>query len=76
MIKNKIMAFVATLMYPETVILSEVSQRKTNIVYHSYMESNFFLKKETNELIYKIEADLQILKINLWLPKGKHSTEE
>ena len=31
-----------------------------------------FLKNETNELIYKIEADLQIWKANLWLPKGKH----
>ena len=35
------------------------------------MESNF-LKNETNELIYKIETDLQTWKTNLWLAKGKH----
>ena len=30
------------------------------------------LKKcNTNELIYKTEADSQTLKTNLWLPKGK-----
>ena len=29
------------------------------------------LKNDTNELVYKTEADLQILKTNLWLPKGK-----
>ena len=47
------MAFVATLMYLETVILSEVSQRKTNIVYHSYMESNFFFLKKQMSLFIK-----------------------
>ena len=34
------------------------------------MASNF-LKNDTNELIYKIETDLEISKTNLWLPKGK-----
>ena len=29
------------------------------------------LKNDTKELVYKTEADLQILKTNLWLPKGK-----
>ena len=33
------------------------------------MESNFF--KDIRELISKTEADLQVLKINLWLPKRK-----
>ena len=28
-------------------------------------------KKDTNELIYKTEADSQTQKTNLWLPKGK-----
>ena len=28
-------------------------------------------KKDTNELIYKTETDLQTSKTNLWLPKGK-----
>ena len=41
----------------EFVILSEVSQRKTNIIwYHLYVESK---KSDTNELIYKIEIDSQ-----------------
>ena len=29
------------------------------------------LKYGTNEFIYKTETDSQILKTNLWLPKGK-----
>ena len=33
---------------------------------------NLILKNDTNELIYKTETDLQILKTNLRLPKGKH----
>jgi len=35
------------------------------------MKSNS--KNGTNELIYKTETDLQVSKINLWLPKGKCS---
>ena len=54
----------------EIIMLREVRQRKTNILwYHSYVESN--IKNDTNEVIYKTETDLQILKTNLWLPKGK-----
>ena len=32
------------------IILSEVSQRETNIIYHLYVESK---KNDKNELIYK-----------------------
>ena len=32
---------------------------------------NLILKNDINELIYKIEKDLEISKTNLWLPKGK-----
>ena len=35
----------------------------------THVKSN--LKNDKNELIYKIETDLQVLKTNLWLPKGK-----
>ena len=33
-------------------------------------------KKDTHELIYKIERDWQTQKTNLWLPKGKKEWEE
>ena len=45
------------------------SDKGRKISYHLHVESNF--KNDTNELIYKTETDLQILKTNLWLPKGK-----
>ena len=32
-------------------------------------------KNDTSELIYKTETDSQILKTNLWLPKGKGGEE-
>ena len=39
------------------IILSEVTQRKTNTIwYHLYVDN---LKYDTNELIYKTEADPQ-----------------
>ena len=37
--------------------------------YHSHVESNF--KKDTNKLIYKIKADLEISKTNLQVTKGE-----
>ena len=30
------------------------------------------IKMDLNEIIYKIETDLQISETNIWLPKGKH----
>ena len=55
-IKNEIMPFAATWMDLEITILSEVSQRKTNIIwYHLYVESKIWY----NELIYKTETDSQ-----------------
>ena len=56
--KNKIMSFAATGMDLEIVMLSEIVQRKTNIIqYCLYVETK---KNGTNELIYKIEMELQV----------------
>ena len=57
--KNKIVPFAATWMDLEIIILSEVSQIKTNIIrYHLYVVSKK-KKNNTNELIYKTEIDPQ-----------------
>ena len=37
--KNEIMPFAATWMDLQMIILHEVRQRKTNIIYHLYVES-------------------------------------
>ena len=63
------MPFAATRMDLEIIILSEVRQRKTNIIwYYLYVESN--KKNDTNELIYKTETDSQISKSNLQYQRG------
>ena len=49
------MSFTATWIGLEKTILSEVSQKKTNI-YYLHMDSK---KIYTNELVYKIETDSQ-----------------
>ena len=49
---NEIIPFAATWMDLEIIILSEISQRKTNTIYHLYV--GYFLKY-TNELINKQE---------------------
>ena len=71
--KNEIIPFAATWMDLELIILSEVSQTKTNIMwYHLFVDDK---NNDTNEHIYKIETDLQILKRHLWLPKRKRVGE-
>ena len=57
--KNEIMPLAATWMDLKIVLLGEVSQTKTNVMwYHSYVE--FKKKKEgTNELCYKTEIEIQ-----------------
>ena len=61
------MPFAAIWMDPENLILSEVSQRRTNMI----SLTGGILKNDTNELIYKTEIDSQTQKTNLWLPKQK-----
>ena len=67
--KNKIMPSAATRMDLEILILSEISQRKTNIIWYClYVESK---NNGTDELIYKTEIESRMWKTNLWLPGGK-----
>ena len=35
------------------------------------LHGEFNFKNDINVLIYKTETDLQILKTNVWVPKGK-----
>ena len=57
---NELMPFAATWMDLEIII--QARQRKTNIIrYHSCVGSN--LKKDINELVYKIETDLQTIEM-------------
>ena len=57
--KNELSLLVATWMDLENIMLSEISQRKTNITYMWYLQNN------TNECIYKRETDSQTWKTNL-----------
>ena len=50
------MPFAATWMDLDVIILSQVSQTETNRWYHLHMDSK---KDDTNELVYKTEADSQ-----------------
>ena len=52
--KNGIMPFATAGINLEIIVLSEVSQTKTNIMYHLCVES---LTNDTNEIIYKTEID-------------------
>ena len=66
------MSFAATWVDLEMVLLSEKSQtEKEKYPYDSTYMWTLKKKRNTNELIYKTEIDSQILKINLWLPRGK-----
>ena len=54
-------------MDPESIILSEVSRTKTNIISLTYG----ILKNDTKEIIYKTETNSQISAAILRLPQGK-----
>lgn len=67
--KNGIMPFAATWMQLEILILSELKQRKTNILWdHLYVESN---ENDTEEHNYKIETNSTDFKIELMVTKGE-----
>ena len=61
------MSFATTGMQLEILILSEVRERKTNIIWYHMCNSKY----DINEFIYKTEIDSQTQKENLRLPKGK-----
>ena len=65
--KNQIMPFAETWMNLEMSILSEVRHKYRMIS----LRWNLIFKNDINEFIHKTETDSQILKTNLWLPKGK-----
>ena len=54
--KKDKMAFAATWMGLEIIILSGVSQRKMNITWY-----NFYVESKKNEHIFKTETDSQVL---------------
>ena len=66
--KNEIMLFAATWMDLKIIILSEVRQTKERQISYN-ITYKWNLKKDTNELTYKIERESQTKKTNLWLPK-------
>ena len=65
-IKNEMISFIATGMDPKIVILSEVSQRKTSIIwYHLFEESKKFYKwtyLENGNRFTDIENKLMVTK--------------
>ena len=62
------MPFAAIWIDLEIVILSELSQTKTDTIgYHSYVES------KRVQLIYKTELESQMQKTNSWLPGDKRA---
>ena len=71
--KNKIMPFAAAWMDREIIILSEVSQRKTNIIwYHLYGGSN---KNDTKIYLYN-RNKLEVFKIKLRVTKEETAVGE
>ena len=66
--KNEIKPFATTWMDLEIIILSKLSQKKTNIIYHLQVEYN---KNDAKEFIYKTETYSKISRSNLGSPKGK-----
>ena len=65
-------SFVEMWMDLESVIQSKVNQTEEDKYHMMSLMWNLIFKNDTNELIYKTETDLQMLKTNLWLPMRKH----
>ena len=65
------MPFAAIWVDLEIITLSEVRQRKTNIWYHSYVESKNIQMNQTKKSNQRTKTESQTEKANLQLPKGK-----
>ena len=63
--KIEIMPFATTWVYLEIIIWSEVCQTRESQIYNVTHMWDLILKNDTNELVYKRETDLHILKTNL-----------
>ena len=70
--KKETLPFATTWMDLETIMLSEISQRKTKLYHLMWALKNNI---NTNESIYKTEADSQTYDTNLRLLKGKGREE-
>ena len=64
--KNEIVPFAAMWIDLEMVILMKKSGRESETSYGILMQN--LQRNDTNELIYKIERDSPIQRMNLWLP--------
>ena len=71
---NKIIPSAATWMEPETLILSEMSERERQIPYNITYIWNVI--HGTNEPIYRKETNSQTWRTDLWLPRGRGRREE
>ena len=71
--KNKIMLLAATWTDLQIIILSNISQAKTNIIWHVFVESNKKLYKRNylQKFLIEKEKDSEISRWNLVLPKEK-----
>ena len=71
--KNRLLSFAATWTWTDLqiIILSEASQRKTNVTHHLHVKS----KNNKNEFSYKAETELQILKETYGYQRGNEIGE-
>ena len=60
-------------MDPEIVILSEVKTDREGEISYDIPYMWDLKRNDTDKLTYKRERDLQTLRTNLWLPRGRDS---
>ena len=65
------MPFEATRVSLDIIILSEVSQRKINIIWY-----DLYVEHSKNDTNYKTEIDPQSHRMNLWLLRGREGRRD